>query len=934
MKPLHFLITALALFTISTAGNAKKLQTCQTRCEQQISPAHIGTRQPAFSWQLKSSTRNTMQSAYQIIVAESRDALRKRNNLLWDSGKRQSQASLQIPYEGKALQPFHTYFWQIKVWDNHNNESAWSEIQQFQTGPLTESDWYPARWITMDTISAQHLIYPGYQAPSAETDPQEFKEPRMPQFRKEFHIGKKVRSARIYISGLGHFELSINGTKASDHFLDPAWSRYDREAFYVTYDITRLLHAGENVITARLGNGFLHIPRINERYHKLLCTFSAPKMIAKIRIDYTDGSTSELYSDKSWKVSPSPVTFSSIYGGEDYDATREPEGWEKAGFNDSTWENAKETPSTGKLMPQQSNSMKIMRQFDAVRIYKPKSGIFIYDFGQNASAIIRLKAKGKRGAKITFRPAEYLTPDSLPDQRNSGQPYSFSYTLAENGTETWTPSFSYYGFRYVAVEGAVPAGYENPDDLPVIEELNMLHVSNSNEAIGTFSCSDSLFNAIYSLIDWSVKSNMSHVLTDCPHREKLGWLEVTHLMSHALSYCYDTHQFFHKIIDDMDESQLPNGLIPSIAPEYTAFDGDFRDSPEWGSAGILLPWFLYEWYGDSSAIKEHFGMMTAYIDYLTSRAQHNILYHGLGDWYDQGPAHPGYSQLTSRGLTPTAFYYRDLCIMAQSAQLLGKDSLRQLYEQRAQEVKEAFNEKFFNTAEKYYDRGSQTANAIALCMGLVDKKNRESCLRQIIADIRQHGNSMTSGDIGFNYLVMALLENGYSQVIYEMNCQSDKPGYGYQLKQGATSLTESWAALKTASHNHCMLGHLMGWFYQGLGGIRPISGEIAFKHFLLNPEPVGNIQYASATFRSPYGLIESRWEIKGPQFIYHITVPSNTRATVCLPTDTPDGIKEGKKPVEQHPEIHYSGIVNGRCTYEIGSGEYEFSLPWPGQKNH
>ncbi len=872
-----------------------------------------------------------MQKAYRIIVADTPTALSKEEGLLWDSGKRETEESLHIPYEGQSLRPFQSYYWKVKVWGNLGHEPQWSEMQQFQTGPLEDADWHPARWIAMDTISPQHLIFPRYQAPETPHS-QEFIEPRMPQFRKEFRVDKKIRAAHAYVSGLGHFELCINGEKASDHFLDPAWSRYDRKSLYVTYDITHLIHKGENVVTVRLGNGFLHIPRTNDRYHKLISTFSAPKMIGKIRIDYADGSTSELCTDKSWKVSHSPLTFSSIYGGEDYDATLEPEGWEKAGFDDSGWANATELPGNGKLAPQESLPLKARERFGAIRIYEPKPGIFIYDFGQNASGIIQLTARGSRGAKITLRPAEYLTADSLADQRSSGQPYLFSYTLAGGKSETWTPSFTYYGFRYVQVENAVPAGHEASPGLPVIEDLQMLHTSNSAEAVGTFDCSDSLFNAIYSLIDWSIKSNLSHVITDCPHREKLGWLEVPHLMSRSLSYCYDMQQLFHKIIDDMQDSQLPNGLIPSTAPEYTAFGEDFRDSPEWGSAGIILPWFLYEWYGDKSALEEHFDMMARYTDYLAGRAEGNILYHGLGDWYDIGPAHPGYSQLTSRGLTPTAIYYHDLRIMAQAAQLLGKDSLSQLYGQRAAEVKRAFNQKFFNPEKGYYDQGSQTANAMALCLGLAEEKDRDGCLQQLVADIRLHGNSMTSGDIGFNFLIQALSDNGCAEVLYEMNKQTDKPGYGYQIKQGATSLTESWAALKTASHNHCMLGHLIGWFYQGLGGIRPAPGGKAFKEFTLCPEPVGDMRHASATFRSPYGLIGSRWEITGEQrFVYRVTVPPNTQATVCLPASNPDDVEESGKPIAGHGEIRYAGKAGDRCTYIIGSGEYEFSCPWLGR---
>ena len=649
-------------------------------------------------------------------------------------------------------------------------------------------------------------------------------------------------------------------------------------------------------------------------------------MICKIRLTYVDGTVEDIDSGEEWKVASSPITFSSIYGGEDYDARLEQVGWNCPGFNDKEWSNALEVPVIGNLSSQTSQPLKIQRQFENIRIFETKPGIYIYDFGQNASGIVGLRVKGKRGCKVIMKPAEYLTDDGLANQNNSGNPYWFSYVLSGNGSEYWQPSFSYYGFRYVQIEGAVPEGFTNPDKLPVIEDLKMLHVSNSSEPVGTFKCSNQLFNEIYSLIDWSVKSNMSHVLTDCPHREKLGWLEVTHLMSQSIAFCYDIRQMYTKIISDMKDSQLKNGLIPNTAPEYAKFPHDFRDSPEWGSAGVILPWFIYRWYGNMSVLEESYDLMSSYVDYLTSRAKYHILYHGLGDWYELGPNHPGYSQLTSRGLTATAIYYYDLCIVAEVSRLLNKKVQYQKYAELADNVKIAFNAKFFHPEKGFYDTGSQTANALPIYVGLVDESDKVGCLNQIIKDIRAHGNSITSGDIGFSFLLRVLQQEGASDVIFDMNNQSDKPGYGYQLKQGATSLTESWAALKTASHNHCMLGHLMEWFYGGLGGIRTSNSGIAFKDFTLRPEVVGDICFTNVSFKSPHGIITSDWIVKDNDFMYKINVPVNTCALLYLPTNFVENILEGGRPLKEHPEIRIRGIEDGKVVCEVGSGEYNFTV--------
>lgn len=925
MKTLKLLIGIL-FFLVSGSLQAERISIIEVRCENQEGPLGVQSPQPVFAWKLEADARNISQRAYRILVADTPALLNKDIGNVWDSGRCDSQESINIVYHGKPLKSAACYYWKVKVWDNREIESPWSAIKNFRMGLLEQNDWAPAKWIAMETVPQKELVYPGFQVAGNKVNFLE-REARMPQFHKAFQLDKKkVVSAVAFLSGLGHFELSVNGEKIGDHFLDPGWSKYDKSSLYVTFDVTKQLRNGENVIGVRLGNGFLHIPRDSTRYRKLISTFSFPKMICKVRVRYADGTMKDINSGSDWKVAPSPITFSSIYGGEDYDATLEQAGWNRPGFDATTWHHAIEIPSVGRLSSQVSPPLKVKKQLKSIRVYETKPGIYIYDFGQNASAIIDLKVKGKKKAQVIMKPAEYLTDDGLANQSNSGHPYWFSYTLSGKGIEHWQPSFSYYGFRYVQVEGAVPSGVSNPEQLPVIEDLRLLHVSNASEPVGDFTCSNQLFNDIYSLIDWSVKSNMSHVLTDCPHREKLGWLEVAHLMSSSIAFCYDIKQMYTKTIEDMKCSQLENGLIPNTAPEYAGFPHDFRDSPEWGSAGIILPWFLYQWYGDKSVLQNSYELMVSYVDYLTSRTKYHILYHGLGDWYDLGPEHPGYSQLTTRGLTPTALYFYDLTIVAATSKLLGKETEYKKYAQLAAKVKTAFNAKFFNKEKGYYDGGSQTANAIPLYMELVDEADREHCLNQIIADIRSRGNSITAGDIGFSYLLRVLEKEGASDVIYDMNSQSDKPGYGYQLKQGATSLTESWAALKTASHNHCMLGHLMEWFYGGIGGIRQDKESVGFKKTVIHPEIVGDIHSADVGFHSPYGQVRSKWEVKNHTFIYKVIIPVNTHAFIYLPSVHRENIKEGGRPVSEVPEIRYKGIDKKRSIYEVGSGEYEFTI--------
>ena len=923
LKKLLFLI-AVFTWEVSLAGD---LVISDILCEHVRAPYGVDTRHPVFSWQLVSDVRGAGQSAYRVMVSDSEQRLSDEEGNMWDSGKVLSDESLGIEYSGKPLESGTRYYWKVKVWDKNDVAAEWSDTGVLQMGLLEQSDWGDSDWIALEVADEDEVLLPSSRMPVKKVMPL-LKEPDLPQFRKEFSISDSspIESAVMYISGLGNFVLSINGEKVGDNFLDPAWSRYDRSCQYVTFDVTDMLHAGKNAIGVRLGNGFLHIPRDKSRYKKLLNTFGFPMMRSKLIVKYIDGTSEVIDSDTSWKVSRSPVTFSSIYGGEDFDAGLDQKGWDSAGFDDSGWDNALSVDNSSVMRSQISPSLGVRRRFRPVEIYESQKGVYIYDFGQNAAGIVELRAKGKTGSRIEMRPGEYLTEDGLSNQNNSGKNYYFSYTLGSDEAETWSPASSYYGFRFVELRGAVPEGFPNPEGLPVVENLEMLHISNGSENVGSFQCSDKMFNDIFSLIDWSVRSNLSHVLTDCPHREKLGWLEVAHLMSNSIAYNFDIYRMYKGIISNMMDCRQPDGLVPNTAPEYAEFSSDFRDSPEWGSTAVILPWFLYKWYGDKSGLKDSYPMMAAYTDYLTERSEGHLLFHGLGDWYDLGPEHPGYSQLTERGLTPTAIYYHDLKIMEQTAELLGKKNEASGYASLAEEVRRAFNERFFNKEKGYYDKGSQTANAMPLYLGLVEETDKDGCMRQIISDIRSRGNSITSGDIGFSYLIRTLMSEGESELVFDMNCQSDRPGYGYQLKKGATSLTESWQALHTASHNHCMLGHLMEWLYGGIGGIRPDPESVAFKDFIVDSEPVGDITSASVSFRSPYGVISNDWKIEDDDLNQKITVPVGTRARVYLPASSSEEILVDRQPIADQIHIRYIGQEKGKSVFEIESGTYEIRV--------
>lgn len=592
-----------------------------------------------------------------------------------------------------------------------------------------------------------------------------------------------------------------------------------------------------------------------------------------------------------------------------------------AGYDDSKWNMAiPASVPTGFITAEADYPVTVNQSIEVKNITKRATGRYLYDFGQNGSGIIELKVRGKKGSVIKLIPGELITNGKEINQKASGSPYYYTYTLKGEDIEVWRPQFSFYGFRYVMAEGAVPEKEVQNTDLPQIVRLDMLHTCNSSPKTGDFSCSNPLFNQIYSLIDWAVRSNLQSVVTDCPHREKLGWLEQTYLMGASLHYNYELYSLYVKAIRDMIDAQAADGLVPDIAPEYTQFQGGFRDSPEWGSAAVILPWMLWEWYGDRSILEEAMPMMIKYADYLGSKATGHILSHGLGDWFDYGPKSPGEAQLTPKALTATAIYYYDLQLLSKMMKLCNRPADAEKTEAMAEKVKNSFNNKFFDARTKIYSTGSQTAMAMPLCVGLVEEANKKEVLANLVKSIAQSGNALTAGDVGFHFLVKALEEGGGSQLLYDMNSRNDLPGYGFQLKKGATALTESWPALEEVSNNHLMLGHLMEWFYTGLGGIKQEEGSVTFKNIIIRPEIAGDLTHVKANYLSLYGMIRSEWKKENNSLLKQVEIPSNTAAAVYFPIKAETVVTEGGR------KVVLSKSPDGKYFCRIGSGNYAFKM--------
>ncbi len=919
------MIITLFLITFSTlhAQNTNVLVVSDLRCENLTNPVCIDKLQPRMSWKLESDARNIIQSAYRILVSDDPEKLDADEGNLWDSRKVASNQSIMIQYQGRILKAATKYYWKVRVWDTSGHGSGWSETATWQMGLLNPSDWNNARWICFEDMHSSMRIVPGVHLGGNNLGHRGHQRNVVPMFRKEFRTGGKIESATLYISGLGHYEVYLNGDKIGKSLLSPGWTHYDKTMLYNTYDVTGKLTTGANVIGAMVGNGFYNINR--ERYRKLTIAYGTPKMICKLNIRYADGSEEDIVSGNDWKTLPSPVVYTSIFGGEDYDARLEKDGWTVAGFDDGCWRSATlASMPAGTLKPEPGHPVEVKETIDVKQITRLSEDRSLYDFGQNASGIFELKIKGQRGQVVRLLPGELIHASNEIDQRATGRWHFYTYTLKGEDIETWRPRFTYYGFRYIQVEGAAPVRESFSDSLPQILSLKMLHTRNAAPQTGSFKCSNELFNRIFNLINWAIKSNLQSVVTDCPHREKLGWLEQTYLMGASVHFNFDIYHLYTKLVEDMIDAQTEEGLIPSIAPEYVLFEGGFRDSPEWGSASVIVPWLIYRWYGDRSVMERAWPMMVRYIGYLSGLADDHILSHGLGDWYDLGPERPGNAQLTPVELTATAIYYHDLVLLSRMAGLLHKTEEKNHYARLAEKVRAAFNRKFFDDVNKVYSTGSQTAMAMPLCLGLVEPAYRDQVFSNLVDSIMAGNKALTAGDIGFHYLVQALAEGGAPQLLFEMNNRDDVPGYGYQLKKGATSLTESWPALEVVSNNHLMLGHLMEWFYSGLGGIRQEKESTGFRNIIIRPAMVGDITAATTCFESPYGTISTDWELSEESISLKVDIPANTNAEIYLPVEVNSMVYENHTAVEQIAGIQLIRKEDGHNIYRVGSGSYDF----------
>lgn len=867
------------------------------RCELRSEPLAVDSSHPRLSWlfENKGNAQGQTQTEYRIIVASSRDLLARNHGDLWDSGTIKSSDQNNIPYNGKDLQEDQICYWKVAITDG-NGKTTWSSPAKWERGVTA----WKAKWIE--------------DGKPASSDQDLYENNPAPLLRKEFTAQSQIARARLHIAGLGYYEAHLNGKKIGDHVLDPGWTRYEKQVEYSTYDVTKQLKSGENCLGVILGNGWFNpLPlklfgQFNLRDH---LTVGTPRVIAELRIEYRDGSCEVISTDKTWKVGDSHILRNDLYLGEVVDARREQKGWSQPQFDDSSWWQAKLSGNTeGKLVAQHQPPIRVTETWKAVAVTQPKPGVFIYDMGVNFAGWASFKLNLPTGTRLVMRYGELLHKDGTLNPMTSvagqikrsgaggpGAPdiaWQTDTYIAKGGGETYTPRFTFHGFRYVEI-----AGLEKP--LP-LDAVTAMRLNSGVETVGSFECSNPLLNDIQTMCLRTFKSNIFSVQSDCPHRERLGYGGDIVATSEAFMANYDMSGFYAKAVRDWSDSARPDGMFTDTAP----FMGIQYCGVIWAMAHPLLVNQLGQYYGDQRISEEEYQAARRWLSIVDNQYPDGIVMEGLSD-HESLTANPSPELVTP-------MYFQTINLMEEMAKRLGKFDDAELYRQFADKVQKAYLLRFFDNVSGKVGPGTQTSQSMALYTNIVPKNARAQVLQFLLEDIRKNNGKLTTGILGTKFMLQVLSQEGHADIAYQIVTQPAFPGWNWMLKNGATTLWEHWEfSDNTFSHNHPMFGSVSQWMMQCLGGIRPAANAVGFNQIILQPQTPKDLDWVKSSYQSVRGKIVSNWKRDGANLVFEIEVPPNTSATVTLPKG--NTTKNGKSLIR---DLDSSG------SFAIGSGRYVF----------
>ena len=928
------------------------------KCEYGDSPLGIDTLNPRFSWILESTRRDQTQAAYQILVASTPEQLAQDVGDLWDTGKVISDQSVSIPYAGRPLASGQRCHWKVRCWNQSGFDGA---IGGFNQDPLlveTLQQQRPSNYSAPATFEMGLLHQDDWQADwIAATD----KDISSPLFRKEFTFGKQIAWATVYVSGLGYYELSINGRKVSDHVLDPGSTYYNNDqpidlnarVLYATHDVTDHLSPGPNVLGVILGHGWYSAeadippsPSHRTPYG------DRPILILQMHVAFADGTTQCIVTDDTWKTTAGPIRYNDYSNGETHDARSEIPGWDAPGYDDTDWDTPVVTNApNGALTAQMMPAEKVVATIKPVQIFNPGDGVYVYDFGQNFSGWTRLRVQGPRGTTVTLRHAPNIHGDHTLDARannhrppaseadyvrgigeggriHHGARQTDAYTLAGNGIEVWEPRFTLHGFRYVEVTGF--------PGTPTLEDFEGRVVCNAVDATGEFTCSNPLINQIHHNARWTFMSSLQGIPQDAADRsERVAWLGDP--IAEDYMFNFDTAGFWAKWLDDIRDSQKPDGEVPVVSPLHWRTTHSVYDLvPVWQSTYPLVAWDLYWQYDDARILETHYDGIRKLVDYFDRNAEDHILREGFGDHMEaQADGTSSHSpNHTPVALTSTAYYYHDARILSEAAEILGHTKDAERYAGLAQRIRDAFNAEFFDESTSQYATGSQTSNAVPLLFGMVPEGKQPAVLKNLIDDIRiAHNGHLSTGLVGTNALAQTLADHGAADVIYEIATQTTPPSWGYQIAQGATTMWETWEGDPEFSFNMKIFGSCDKFFYKYLAGICPTAP--GYRCIRFRPQVVGDLTAASASIRTVRGTARIDWQNADESFDMKVVVPTNATANVSVPklgrcgftiTESRERLWEAGKFIRGVPGITAGQDTGDDITFDVGSGSYLFQL--------
>ncbi|MFE6826333.1 family 78 glycoside hydrolase catalytic domain [Streptomyces sp. NPDC057690] len=758
----------------------------------------------------------------------------------------------------------------------------------------------------LSTADAATGPYTRLSAITGQQPPKPYLPAGLPLLADDFTLPRGVRNARLYIAGLGIYEATLNGAPVGDAVLEPANTDYRERVQYATYDVTDRLRAGANTLGVALGNGMSNVVSTADRYRKLYGNISDPKLVAQLEITLADGSVRTVTSGDDWRTTLGPTTSSNWYGGEDYDARRELPHWDEPRGDHRSWDRAVTVAAPGTtdapaaLSARETEPIRVVQTLTGKEV-AGAAGSRVFDLGRNIAGWPEITVSAPAGTEVRVHPAESLKDGhAFQSVSNVGGPLWDSYTTRDTRSATWHPTFSYHGFRYLELRGL-------PDGAKVTVRGKVLRTDNASA--GTFTSSDPLINGIHGLIRRAVEGNMMSVLTDCPSREKLGWLEQDQLVFPALAANYDMQAHLRKIVRDMADAQTAEGLIPSTVPEYTSLPGAYRNDSNWGGAFVLVPWQLYTTYGDADTLRTYYPRMRQYAAFLQTQVSDGILDYGLGDWFTPDRTFP-------RAVAGTYGYWRVVDALARISTVLGDDTAAADYRTKADTAARALAAKYYDAATGTFAGGGQGAEALALDMGAYPRGQKDRLLAHFTGAVETAGFHLLLGEISLPAAFRVLSEAGRDDVVQRIATRTTSPSYGYQVAAGNTTLGESWDGGPGQSQNHFMLGAIDSWFTGRVAGIAQTPGSVGYAELLIDPAVEGDLTSASGSYRTPYGLARTDWARTDDRFRLTVEVPAGSTAEIHVPTG--DGHATAPK------GARLVRATAADAVYAVGSGHWTF----------